>query len=329
MVFNTAVAIGKGERADQAVIEGLRQLDPSVASAVKLADEVIFALASGQNVAAGAYKAIRDQLPPEAQLGMDYARRIANGENIPDMALTDAEQAVVTVLRADAQYYLNEAKDQDAGAMTAAAARVDSMFNHYAIQFGYQMAVDRLSSEARGAIHLGFVGGVAVNAAQGQFVGTFGSAPETNIAKNDSYETMGKSLIASGIKYKNRPVSDILKGSKFSIVIDFYDSLNRVWTKRMMRYNITDAWRRGFTIAIGVCQGSSRRGPGQLAVYQTLAEDGGRAGFDAGQAVQYDRTLGGDLGFVPTETIVISRSKLITPNHANMVSMNSGVRHRL
>jgi hypothetical protein len=66
-----------------------------------------------------------------------------------------------------------------------------------------------------------------------------------------------------------------------------------VWTKRAMTYAITDAWRRGFTIAIGACEGSSERGPGQLAVYQTLAEVGERGGFDAGQAVQFDRTLEG------------------------------------
>jgi hypothetical protein len=65
-----------------------------------------------------------------------------------------------------------------------------------------------------------------------------------------------------------------------------------------MKYTITDVWRRGFTIAIGVCEGNSERGPGQLAVYQTMAEEGGRAGFDAGQAVQFNRTLGGDLGIV-------------------------------
>ncbi len=96
------------------------------------------------------------------------------------------------------------------------------------------------------------------------------------------------------------PVSDILKGSKFSITIDFYDLLDEVWTKRLMSYDITDAWRRGFTIAIGVCEGSSERGPGQLAVYHTLAEVGGRAGFDAGQAVQFNRTLSGDSGLFKT-----------------------------
>jgi len=127
---------------------------------------------------------------------------------------------------------------------------------------------------------------------------TFGSVAESNVAVNDSYEAKGERLIASGIKYNNRPLADIRAGSTFGIVIDFFDALNNVWTKRHMTYEITEAWRRGFTIAIGVCEGCSARGPGQLAVYQTLAEAGGRAGFEAGQGVQYSRTLGGDLGLI-------------------------------
>jgi hypothetical protein len=193
------------------------------------------------------------------------------------------------------------------------------LFNQYAAEFGYQMALDRLPPEARGWLQLGLVGGTALKG-ESPFVGTFGSIPESNAAQNDSYKTKGEKLIASGIKYKNRLVSDILKGSTFTIVIDFYDLLNKVWTKRSMTYDITDAWRRGFTIAIGVCEGSSERGPGQLAVYQTLAEAGGRAGFDAGQAVQYNRTLGGDLGLSASAKLA-----LLSPKSAQSASVNLGL----
>jgi hypothetical protein len=75
-----------------------------------------------------------------------------------------------------------------------------------------------------------------------------------------------------------------------------------------MTYDITEAWRRGFEIAIAVCAGSSRNGPGQLAVYHTLAEAGGRSGFEAGQAVQFNRTLGGDLGVARTDTAKIEKA---------------------
>jgi hypothetical protein len=142
-----------------------------------------------------------------------------------------------------------------------------------------------------------------MNLMRGQFIGTFGSVPEKNVQVNDTYFQKGQSLIASGIKYKTKLVSDILRQSKFAIVIDFYDSLNSVWTTRRMKYYITDAWRRGFTIAIEACEGRSVRGPGQLGIYQSLAEGDMRAGFDAGQAVQYNRTLHGEIGIPLSDRI--------------------------
>ena len=300
MAFNAAVAIGRGERLDQVALDAL-PLDKSVKDVLKVADEVVAGIASGQAVTDVAFSALRDRLPPEAQKGMEFARRIVNGENVPEMMLDEAEQIVVNGIRSDAQTLLDEAKDQGAAAMSAAQVKVDALFNQYAAECGYQMALDRLSNEARASVQLGFAGGRALRARP--FVGTFSSVPETNAAQHESFKTKGETLIASGINNRNRLVSDILKGSTFTIVIDFFDALNQVWTKRSMTYNITDAWRRGFTIAIGLCEGMSERGPGQLAVYQTLAEVGGRAGFDAGQAVQYNRTLGGDLGLAPALTV--------------------------
>ncbi len=130
----------------------------------------------------------------------------------------------------------------------------------------------------------------------------FGSVPEKNVAVNETYFQKGQSLIASGAKYEGKLISDILKASSFRIAIDQFDALNGVWGKRTVTYKangpwgsderpLTDAWRRGFTIALGVCDGSSERGPGQTAVYQTVAEAGGRDGFDAGQAVAWWRTI--------------------------------------
>jgi len=61
--------------------------------------------------------------------------------------------------------------------------------------------------------------------------------------------------------------------NSFTIAIDDFDALNGVWHKVVKTYQITDGWRRGFAVAIGVCEGSSERGPGQTKVYQTLAEE--------------------------------------------------------
>lgn len=300
IVYNAGVAVARGERIDHVAIDGLIP-DPSVANVLKAADEAIYHIATGQKVTDLAYNTIRQLLPPEAQQGMDYARRFMNGENVPQMILSQAEQVVVDTIRNSARSLLERASARGAADLSTAQATVNAMYNQYAVEFGYQMALDRLSNDARGWIQLGMAGGAALAGYPVQFIGTFGSIPESNRPANDSYYAKGQALIASGINYRNRPVSAILQQAKFTIVIDFYDSLNSVWTKRSMTYTVDDAWRRGFIIAIGVCQGSSARGPGQVAVYQTLAETGERAGFDAGQAVQFDRTLYGDLGLPVTD----------------------------
>jgi hypothetical protein len=292
IVYRAGIAVAQGERAGDVFIDSLN-LDSSVTAALKVADQVLYGLANGENVTNVGYQAIHQVLPPEARQGMDYARRFIAGENVPQMILSQAEQVAADGVKDKARAILERAKGQGAEALRTARAEVDSIYNQYAAEFGYQMAFDRLPGDTRAWIQLGLTGGGALKGAQQQLIGTFGSIPEKNIAANDSLETKGRKLIASGIKYQNKLVSNILKQSKFTIVIDFYDSLNGVWTKRAMTYAITDAWRRGFTIAIGACEGSSERGPGQLAVYQTLAEVGERGGFDAGQAVQFDRTLEG------------------------------------
>ncbi len=293
MAFNTAVAIARGDSLTEAMIDGL-PLDRSVRDVLHAAWTVVEGIASGAAVSDVALAAIQSQLTPEAQAGMALAQRVINGENVPELFLSQAEQVVVDGVRREAQGLADAAASQGAEAIAAARAKGGALFNQYVAEFGYQLALDRLSDGARQALQFGLPGGAALR--DEPFVGTFGSVAETNVAEHDGFADQGKALIASGIRYRGRSVGAIVGGSTFSVDIDFFDLLNGVWTKRPMTYTITDAWRRGFTIAIGVCQGSSERGPGQLAIYQTLAEAGGRDGFDAGQAVQFERTVHGDLG---------------------------------
>lgn len=299
VVFTAGVGIAKGERLDHVFLDATASglgLDQSVTNLLKAADEAFYNIASGQNIGDVAFGTIGQFLPDEAQQGMQLARRFISGENVPEMILSQSERVVADEVRNSARRLLEIARRQGPAELAKTEATVNAMFNQYAVEFGYQMAVDRLPPNVQGHIQVGMTAGAALAGRPAQFIGTFGSVPETNAAANDSYEAKGAQLIASGIKYHAKPVSDILKQATFSIVVDAYDALNSVWTRRPMVYQITDAWRRGFTIAIGVCEGSSVRGLGQTAVYQTLAEEGGRAGFDAGQAVQFNRTLFGDLG---------------------------------
>ncbi len=304
IVFNAAVAIAKGERIDKVAIAAL-PVDKTVKDILYAADDLIYGIATGENFEEEAYQAVYNRLPPQAQQAMGYARRIINGENVPQMLLTEAERAVVERVRAEAQSLIDAAKARGQAYLDEAKAQADSLYRQYAMETGYQVSLLDIPIELRDAVSTGIA--VGVYSQQHAFVGTFGSVPESNVAVNETYFQKGQRIIADGARYRGRLLSDILK-TGLTIDIDQPNLLTGQWSKVRTTYKpgsgpwaqgevgIDDAWRRGFTIAIGVCQGMSERGPGQLAVYQTLAEKGGRAGFDAGQAVQYDRTLKGDWG---------------------------------
>jgi hypothetical protein len=305
MVYKAGVAIAKGERIDQIGIAALG-LDKSVTNLLKAADDVVYGILSGQNVTDVAYSTIRKNLPPEAQQGMDYARRVINGENIPEMVLSEAEQMALNVVRDNAQSILQQAKGQGAEALRAADAKVNAMFNQYAAEFGYQMALDRLPSETRGSIQLGLVVGTALKPKQ--FVGTFDFSDKAP-ATNDGYAAKGRQIIATGARYRNLPLADILQGSKFTIVVNMFNTLEGHPEKRAVTYDIDNLWRRGFEVAIGLCEGMSEDGPGQQRVKLSLGNIHTQNGFDAGQAVQHNRTLFGNLGLdLSTETTTVESS---------------------
>lgn len=296
--FHAAVAIASGERLEEAFIEAL-EVDESVKEVLRVADAVVVRIANGESVTDVAYGTVRDRLPPEAQRGMEYARRVVDGESVSEMVLTEAEQEVVDRVSIAARAALDAAQSQGADAMAAAQQLASSYYNQYAAEVGYQMALDALPAQARGALQLGVAGGAALRP-QAPPLGWYAPVAETDVASNDGHRDKGDQLIASGIRYRGAPVSAIVAGPQVTIVIDYYDLLNEVWTKRPTTYTVTDTWRRGFAIAIAVCDGSSQQGPRQLAVYHTMAETGGRDGFLAGQAVQFDRTLHGDSGLTDT-----------------------------
>jgi len=291
-VYGAAVGIARGQRLDQVAFDRTADalgLGPEISAVLKTADHVLWSLASGENITDATYDTIRQQLPAEAQQGMDIARQLASGESAPNIFLSQAEQMALQKVQSDAASLIDQARNQGAHALASAQAQANGLYNQYAAEFGYQMAIDRLDSHGQTWVQMGISGGSTLRISE-QFIGTFGSLPESNVAQNGDLYRQGKALIESGIKYDRVPGSQILNYHTFSIVIDDFDSLNNIWIKRAKSYTLTDAWRRGFTIAIAACDGSSERGPGQTAIYQTMAELGGRDGFDAGQAVQFART---------------------------------------
>lgn len=345
MAFRMGVSIAKGNRIDQVAIDAL-PIPPEMKRLVKVAANVVYGIASGQNVTNVVYNEIRNQLPPNAQQAMDVARRVARGENVANVILTEAERAVVQRVQAEAarvvdyartqgeaaiasaraqgEAALAAARKQAEGALAGARAQAESLVNQYASETGYQIAMMALETWQRDAISTGLACGAMMGAEKS--VPMFASVPEKPTAKsaNDGYLAKGQAIVAAGARYKGVKLSDLLAGKAFSVEVAQPDLLNGGWRNVLQKYSgaagaraagefqVDDAFRRGFLIATGVCEGMSERGPGQTAVYQTLAEKGGRAGFDAGQAIAHYRTLKGD-GLISMQDLVTQE---VQPNAA-------------
>ena len=127
MAFNAAVAIGRGESLSEVAIDAL-PLDRSVKDLLKVADAVVEGIASGEAVTDVTLRAIRDQLPPEAQAGMDLARRVIDGEDVSGLILTQAEQFVVDGVRREAQGLVDAAASQGPEVIAAARAKSEALF---------------------------------------------------------------------------------------------------------------------------------------------------------------------------------------------------------
>jgi hypothetical protein len=112
---------------------------------------------------------------------------------------------------------------------------------------------------------------------------------EQNVGANDGSARKGRAIIDSGAKWKGRLLADIRNGTSFTITVDHFDGLTNTSQRIKTTYEVTDAWRRGFEIAIGVCEGATTDGPGQQRIKATLAPNS-KGGFDAGQEVQLNRT---------------------------------------
>jgi hypothetical protein len=317
--FTAVRSLLHGDRIDKLAVEGALatlNVDPLVRDAVGTAVEIAIGIAKGNNITSIALEQFRDRLPEAGQKAMDIARRACAGENVGGIL-----------------------SEETMAAARNAAAQGENAINSFIAQAGFENAMADLPPELQGAVRTGIMVGVIEGKDQ-QFVGTFGSVAETNAPVNETYLQKGQRLIDSGAKYGGTPLSDIVRGSAFSIAIDAVDALSGTWGKRTMRYKadgpwaaderpLNDAWRRGFTIALGVCQGSSMRGPGQTAAYQTVAEAGGRDGFDAGQAVAWWMTAHDIRNLVvdTTETISGGAASQILAGLAGQTSVPA-VRHR-
>lgn len=291
MVFDAARSVVRGESIAEMAISGLigEIPDPTVRNYVHTAIEIAKDVIDGKRIDTSVLDKVKQSLPDSAKDLLDVARSLAEGREVQD----------IVIRAADAASGITGAGSQEAAqALRRAAIKARNMgataVDQFLAEVGFHGALRQVPEAYRQAIVAGLITG---RSEKQQFIGTFALAPETNMPVNEGYLQAGQRIIESGAKYEGHLISDLLKGCKFTVDIDEFNALNGVWGKRTLTYGAnplwapSDAWCRGFTIALGACDGKSKRDPDQTALYQTMAEAGGRAGFDAGQAVQFHRTL--------------------------------------
>jgi len=124
--------------------------------------------------------------------------------------------------------------------------------------------------------------------------GSFDFSEKTPEA-NDRLAVRGRQIIDAGAKWRGVLLSDIRKGSTFTITHPRFDALSGITSLGTDRFEINDAWRRAFDIGIGTAEGTSQDNPAQVHANAVVAArlgggGGGGGGFSAAEAIQFERT---------------------------------------
>ena len=81
---------------------------------------------------------------------------------------------------------------------------------------------------------------------------------------NEQLAVKGQQIINSGAKWRGVLLSDIRKGSTFTITHSRFDALTGITSPGTDRWEITDPWRRAFDIGVGTAEGTSEDNPEQV-----------------------------------------------------------------
>ncbi|MDB5663126.1 MAG: hypothetical protein JWN59_1464 [Sphingomonas bacterium] len=264
--YNAVRAVIRGDRIDQVVINAL-PLDDGIKSVLAPALDIAVGVAHGRDFTDIAIDQLFEVLPDEGKNAIDIARHIISGEDAGGLIVDDSMRAA-----ADA------ARSQGQGAI-----------NKYIAQAGFQGALQAIDPELGAAVIAGLVAG---NSERHQFIGTFDFS-EKNVHTNDDLARKGQSIAAAGARWRFRLLSKIRAAPTFTFTRTAFDALSGTMQPRTDVYEINDQWRRGFDVAVGLCEGMSADGPGQQAVKLSLGNPHAKNGFDVGQYIQHSRTSGG------------------------------------
>jgi len=311
IAFNATRALVQGDRIDKAavviVVDSLNlPVDAAtkkyITQAVAVVSSIVVAVARGREITEATLTNLYAEMPDAGKKAMDVARRLAAGEKVKDIIVTEAEQAAANTARSMGQ----------------------AAVNRYITEAAYQKVMDTLDPILQGTLKAAFIAG---EIERRQFKPELGfTTQEQNVASNDALAAKGQKLIAGGAALRGKTLFTIRKGPTFTITVQAFDALAGRTVPREMVYTIDDYWRRGFEIAVGLCKGKSKDDLAQQKVRASLVNVHAQQGFDAGQQVQFERTAAHDALRSSTTEKKVDRSYLTSlfpakPKAAPVVSV--------
>jgi hypothetical protein len=298
-LLETAVSLAKGQSLDEAALDGLGNslpgqpatgaayrvvkttisngsIDEIAISALPITEEartairasvrICVAVAEGEELTDAVLREVYEALPEAGRRGFDVARRIIDGEDVQDIVISEATKAAAEL-----------AKSQGEAAV-----------NRFIAESAFQSVVETSDPILQTAIRWGIVAGHVVAV---PFVGEFDFS-EKDVLRNDHLAAKGEQVITSGATWRGRKLSEIRSGRSFSYTRKELDPLSHTEQIRTHVDDITEQWRRGFNVAIGLCEGVAEDNLEQNEVRLSLGSPNMQKGFDAGQYIQHNRTIG-------------------------------------
>lgn len=295
MAFNAAVAVARGDRIDEIAVQAL-PIDQSYKDVILIAVRVTEALADGQKVTKVVLDEVYRQLPPNGQKAMDVARRVAAGESASSIALRLAGNEVKDM---PAYQQTVGAVEKSWDEVKAQAQNIQDAANSFTAQAGMQGGMETLPDDLRGAVIAALIvaqlehmktiemGGFTTQEQHKDDLDALARKGEALMSAEWVSPTTAAHFTLGQIRAMKSWTSTYSGNSRFDAVSGI--NIPGHWTE-VRTDTINDAWRRGFTVAIGLCEGMTEDGPGQqhIRAYLTLANS--QAGFAAGQLIQYQRT---------------------------------------
>jgi hypothetical protein len=310
MAFNATRSILAGDRIDRIAINAL-PIAQEYKTAIGAAVNITIALVDGKPITNAILDELYLQLPPKGKQVMALARRVANGENVPNLVLEQAGIAAANAMRET---------------IVKAKALGDNAVRSVIAQTGYQGALDTLPTDLRAATQSAIIVGNAEVIASGSQV--LFVPGETSAAKsaNDTFALEGQRLIfgkSGGLGTATvppatwirngivEPIANIRNGSSFAITLSRIDGTTGGYRNETVTCKIDDAWRRGFDVGFAVNAGRDSAALKDATVNRIrngLNHLNAELGFDVAQEIQIQRTR---------QRATVTRAEKQTPSNAS------------